>query len=287
LLYRLETDAPIVAPAAYLSFDATGIGDTGIIYAVSQDGFVHAIQEKDGNHVWRFSTGGPIIEKPIVAGQLVFVTNQLGGMYCLDGKTGNQVWWAPDVLQFVAASKQRVYATDKTGQIRILDAKTGSTVDSIPTMSMPFKVANGETDRIYLADAAGLVQCLRERELTQPLPRRLFAQQDDIVLPKMLEAEVNGKPADDKTAVAPAPAAPITPVASGGGSSSSSSRKTSKTAASKAAKGKMTPPGMGMGSPTMGSPAMGPGVSSPYPSGYGTKGAKKGKGKAASGAGMP
>ena len=57
LRYRLGTDAPIVARPAYLPPDPKIVGDSGLILAVSGDGFVYAIREKDGNLFWKFSTG--------------------------------------------------------------------------------------------------------------------------------------------------------------------------------------------------------------------------------------
>lgn len=184
LRYQLKTDAPMVAQPSYISANASMAGDTGVIFGVSRDGFVHAIQEKDGQHLWRFSSGNPIVEAPAVVGLYVFVTNQLGGMYCLDARNGEQVWWTPDITQFVAASRERVYATDKLGQIRILNARTGAPMGAIPTQNLPIKIANDETDRIYLSNATGLIQCLHEVELTQPLARSMTVADDDMALPE-------------------------------------------------------------------------------------------------------
>ena len=99
----------------------------------------------------------------------VYATTELGGMYCLNAKTGKQIWWAPEVLHFVAAGKQRVYAADKLGRLRILDARNGAMLDSLPTSAMPIKISNGQTDRIYLATEGGIIQCLREVEQVNPV----------------------------------------------------------------------------------------------------------------------
>ncbi len=122
LLYRLETGSPILAQPAYLPPDPNVVGDSGVIYAVSQDGFLHAIAERDGEHLWRFSTGGAVSESPVVIGSKVLVASHLTGMFCLDAKDGRQLWHAPDLTQFVSASKQRVYATNDLGQLVILRA---------------------------------------------------------------------------------------------------------------------------------------------------------------------
>jgi hypothetical protein len=72
-------------------------------------------------------------------------------------------------LHFVAAGKQRIYGADKLGRLRILDARNGALLDIIPTATLPIKVCNGQTDRIYLAAEGGTIQCLRELEQATPV----------------------------------------------------------------------------------------------------------------------
>jgi len=166
--YRLSTGAGIVAQPTYLPPDPKIVGDSGVIYGASLDGFVYAILEESGDLLWEFSTGEPILQPAVVIGLRVYVVTQLGGMYVLDAKAGTQQWWTPNVIQFVTASKDRIYAADKRGRILVLDAKSGARLDSLPTSSFPLKLLNVQTDRIYLATKTGLVQCLHEVESTEP-----------------------------------------------------------------------------------------------------------------------
>ena len=177
--YRVPTNGTFSNPPAYLPPDPKKLGDSGVIYAGSSDGYVYAVAERDGERVWTFPTTDPVVDSPVViedrvsdvAGQeyRVYATTELGGMFCLNAKTGKQIWWAPEVLHFVAAGKQRVYAADKLGRLRILDARNGATLDSLPTGAMPIKISNGQTDRIYLATEGGIIQCLREVEQINPV----------------------------------------------------------------------------------------------------------------------
>jgi hypothetical protein len=241
LLYRLHTDAPISNQPCYMPPNPGIVGDSGVIFAASEDGYVRAVRERDGNEVWRFSTGSPIVEDPVALGRFVLVTNQLGGMYCLDATNmGNQVWWSPEVTRVVAASKQRVYAADKVGRIRVLDGRNGAVLDTIAAEYLPVKLANSETDRMFLASKTGLVQCLHEIELSQPLVRRLPPKEEDTAASrdttKVASAE---EPASDQTPEAkkPSSSTPSTPRVSGpktGGKSTGktgSTRKTGRNAA--------------------------------------------------------
>jgi len=167
--YRLETDAAITARPTYLPPNPAIAGDSGLIFGASRDGFVYAVREKNGETLWRFSTGEPIIQPAVVVGSRVYVATQLGGMYCLDAKTSDEIWWTRGVTQFIAASKQRIYAADKLGRIRVLSAQTGMRLDTIDASLLPMRMINAQTDRIYLATTTGLIQCLHEVELTEPI----------------------------------------------------------------------------------------------------------------------
>ena len=167
--YRLHTNGNFSNPPAFLPPNRKVTGDSGVIFAGSSDGYVYAVVENGGDLLWKFATSDPVIDSPVAIIDRVYATTELGGMFCLDTKTGKQLWWAPEVLHFVAAGKQRVYAADKLGRLRILDARNGALLDSLPTTSVPIKISNGQTDRIYLASEGGMIQCLREVELTNPV----------------------------------------------------------------------------------------------------------------------
>jgi outer membrane protein assembly factor BamB len=167
--YRLVTDAPISSRPTYAPADPNDPASSGVIYAASEDGFVYAVREKGGETLWRFSAGEPIIERAVVIDERVYAATQLGGMYAIDAEVGQEVWWAPNVKRFMAASKDRVYAVDRTGRMLILNAETGQRLDSLPVEHLPIKLINTQTDRIYLASDTGLVQCLHEIELGEPI----------------------------------------------------------------------------------------------------------------------
>ncbi len=182
--YRLATQGPIVSRAAFLPPDPRITGATGTIFTASRDGYVYALVEKTGATVWRYSCGEAIVEQPALVFPRLFITTQLGGMFCLDARTGRQEWWAPHVRQFVAASETRVYAFDTTDQLLILDIASGARIDSVYTGPLPVRLSNDRTDRIYLASETGLIQCLHELERPEPMrhnvlvPERRPVQQE-------------------------------------------------------------------------------------------------------------
>ena len=168
LRHQVSIDGGAAARPTYRPADPDVVGDEGIIYVASVDGFVHAIKEKSGESLWRFSTGESILEPALVVADRVYVATRIGGMFCIDAEQGQELWWAPGVCKFVSASKLRVYGADRSGRIIVLDAKTGARLDSLATQSLSIKIVNTQTDRIYVATDTGLIQCLHEVELTEP-----------------------------------------------------------------------------------------------------------------------
>jgi len=166
--FRLTTGTAIRVRPAYLPADASG-RESGIIVAATEDGFVYALDERNGDTVWRFASGEPIVESPVVVGDRAYAAVQIGGMYCLDAVNGSQLWFVPGVKQLLAVSSQRVYASDGLDRLLILNARTGARMDSMPIPGVPIRLTNSENDRIFLATDTGLVQCLREVEQAQPL----------------------------------------------------------------------------------------------------------------------
>ena len=144
--YRLGTNGTFSNPPAYLPPRSQSAGRFGRDFrAVPAMATSMPCWNAPAIFQWKFATSDPVIDSPVVIEDRVYVTTELGGMFCLNAKTGKQIWWAPEMLHFVAAGKQRVYAADKLGRLRILDARTGATLDSLPASAMPIKISNGQT----------------------------------------------------------------------------------------------------------------------------------------------
>ncbi len=141
---------------------------TPYFYATSIDGYVYAVHERTAETEWKFSAGDAIVEPPIAIEGRVYVVPEPGGLFCLDGTNGLQLWFAPGVAQFISKSPTRIYATDKTNRMLILDAATGSRLDVMPLEGLLKKLHNEQTDRVYLVAANGLIQCLHETNLRKP-----------------------------------------------------------------------------------------------------------------------
>lgn len=158
--FRLEAAGGIESRPAYW---------TPNYYACSLDGFVYAVNEKTGHTVWKYSTGDRINLAPVAINDRVFVTPDLGGMHCLDAKTGALQWFSPGIRQFLSLTPTRIYAVDSQRRLVAIDAKTGGQQAWLPIPGLNLKLMNSDSDRLLLASDNGMIQCLHEPQIEKAL----------------------------------------------------------------------------------------------------------------------
>lgn len=173
-------------------------------FVTSRDGSAYAFHEQTGREQWRFNVGVPIIEPPIVVGDVVLVMPRGHGMYAVSAEDGSELWWAPQAEKFISASSARIYASDSSGRIYILNRETGVRLDMMPTSRIALHTRNEGNDRLYLATASGLVQCLREEKLDLPVWLNPPAKEDEEEEKPADEAMRADEPAEEMPAEEPA-----------------------------------------------------------------------------------
>ncbi len=193
LLYELAGGSEIVSRPTYLPPRTENPDTEGVIFVATFDGSVYAHSERQGNELWKRATGQPIVEPVVPIGERLYVTAELGGMYCLATADGSMLWHAPRITKFIAASPTRLYVADKLDRLLVLDAQSGARIDTLPFAATDIMVRNMRTDRIYLITKTGLIQCLHETELAQPARHGQMAQEK-------AEGEKKDKPKADEEA---------------------------------------------------------------------------------------
>jgi len=161
--FRLETGSEIVAPPVY---------GAPYVIAATSNGEVFSMHEVTGDRRWKYATGFPVTRAPAVVGDKVFVTSDEPMLHCIDAKRGTELWEAPHVSQFAAASAKRVYGVDDLGALVVLDAANGAVLGRMPTDSSTNALVNDQTDRVYLVSKDGVVQCFHEIGAKEPMHHR-------------------------------------------------------------------------------------------------------------------
>jgi len=187
LRYRMEARQTIVSQPAYSSPNK--------VLATSIDGYVYCLHELSGDDLWRFSTGEPISNSPVPVGTSVYIITDKGSLFCLDVESGQEKWFAPQVQRLLSASKDRLYCLTMTGRLAILDAKTGSRIALMGPNQLDIFYTNALTDRILVATATGVVQCLHETDLKWPLVHVNLAEAEEKQRPKIKQEGLEAKAA--------------------------------------------------------------------------------------------
>ncbi|HMO85710.1 MAG TPA: PQQ-binding-like beta-propeller repeat protein [Lacipirellulaceae bacterium] len=157
--FRLETAGDIVtSPAEQAPY----------LYLASLDGYLYCMHERTGSEKWRYSTGDPIMSSPAIVEDRVYVASIEPALHCLDAATGSRLWSIRGASHFGAKGKQRVYASDRYGNLMVLDADSGALVGRLRTAEGLETLVNDQSDRVFLVNDRGLVQCLREIGAEQP-----------------------------------------------------------------------------------------------------------------------
>ena len=101
----------------------------GMVIVGDLMGTVHALNENNGNTVWTFATGGPILYSAALDNGVVFVGSHDGYLYALNLASGNELWRAV-IFKGVGGAplvwNSRVYAGGKDGFFYAFDAASGS-----------------------------------------------------------------------------------------------------------------------------------------------------------------
>src|SRR5262249_7155470 len=147
-------------------------------YLASLDYNLYAINMVSGRTQWRFTGPAPILRRPAVLEEEVYVAPEGSGLYRLSRATGDPLWPAPalGVARFLSASSRCVYGRDTSGRLVILDRKRGTQLSSYDTTEYVVPLTNDFTDRIYLAAHNGLIVCLHDRLQPTPLLNRQFEE---------------------------------------------------------------------------------------------------------------
>jgi eukaryotic-like serine/threonine-protein kinase len=119
----------------------------GIVYVGSNDGYVYALDAKDGSLKWKYGTGDGVYSSPAVFDGTVYLGSYDGYVYALDAKdgklkwkygTGDGVYSSPAVFDgtvYIGSNDKFLYALDAdTGRLK-WKYNTGYLVLSSPAVS--------------------------------------------------------------------------------------------------------------------------------------------------------
>jgi hypothetical protein len=131
-----------------------------------------------------FTTGGTILEKPILLDDSLYVVGARWGLIRLKRLTLDPMWQerledgrirsrpTAGVVKVLAINSNHVYALNDRGNLLIIDAHRGDILSTFDASGFNVPVTNERDDRLYLAANSGLLIALRDKDIVTPLPLR-------------------------------------------------------------------------------------------------------------------
>ena len=182
--YRIQTNSTAIAPPTETP---------ELLFVAVQDGNIHCFELLSGNEKWRYSMGFPATGRPGIVGERLYVASSEPMLHAVEAVSGNHLWSIPEVTQFAAQGANHVYGLNDLGQLVIFNKETGQYIGSLPGLGYQ-AVFNEQSDRIYLTDNRGLVQCLRELGAVEPTIYRQSPLEDLKEKPASEETPAQAEP---------------------------------------------------------------------------------------------
>jgi outer membrane protein assembly factor BamB len=77
-------------------YDSSGFSSPvvvdGVVYIGALDNNVYALNAKDGEILWRFTTGRPVVSSPVVVDGVVYIGSYDYNVYAIDASDGKKLW---------------------------------------------------------------------------------------------------------------------------------------------------------------------------------------------------
>ena len=161
----------VEATPFFVPEDKSGSGQNrgGMFVVGSRSGHVFAINDVTGDLRWTYITERAVSDRVSAFGEFALVPTELGDLYAVRLRDGSEAWRADGIVRVVSASATRLYAMDSLDRLAILELATGRRIKTLDIGNTTIQAFNSETDRIYLVSEDGLVQCLHETQLSEPI----------------------------------------------------------------------------------------------------------------------
>ena len=153
--FRLNTDGIVTGPIAAAPDRRFFMGaDSGQIYGLQAT--------RDGQVMWSRPIGEPIYDSPVFASERVLFRSAYGNLMCVSAESGLGVWDRPvgNVATVAAVLADQVYVTTLSGALMVVSLEDGSVLARMNGTRVATPFFNRKTDRIYLINDRGTMQCL-------------------------------------------------------------------------------------------------------------------------------
>lgn len=157
-------------PLRNWQFDAVGaisaplILDDYSLFVASQDMNLYKIDAASGKPLWTFRAGSELVKAPRLTRKLAYQPAPEKGLYAIDKRTGNRVWQLPGGVELLAESGGKAYVITEERSLVVMDNNTAKELYRVNFAAVSKHAPNTTDARMYIADEAGRIACIRPVE---------------------------------------------------------------------------------------------------------------------------
>ena len=155
-LWRFDAADGIVGPI---------VRDGKSLFIASKDTYVYKLNVRNGTTpVWKYQTEAVLDTCPRVTREVVYQYARYKGLSAIDKKSGNFIWQLREGTDLLAEANGKAYVITNVGTLVVMDNKKAKRLHSVDLAGVSRYAANVADSKIYIADEAGQIVCLRPVE---------------------------------------------------------------------------------------------------------------------------
>lgn len=157
-------------PERLWQFDAAGgivgpiVKDAGSLFFASKDTNIYRLNVLTGSFVWKYQEAAVLERSPRVTRDVVYQYVSGKGLTAIDKKSGKFMWRLAGGVDLLAEAGGKAYVMTNAGTLAVMDNNRGKQLYSINFAGVSKYVANTVDSKIYIADEAGRIACLKPIE---------------------------------------------------------------------------------------------------------------------------
>ncbi|MBL7214352.1 MAG: PQQ-like beta-propeller repeat protein [Phycisphaerae bacterium] len=151
------------APKKLWQYDISGpiraniVTDGKSIYTAGMDAKLYKLNIQTGTLAWDipFHAGAPVLDPAVIGNDVIYLYNDLNGLYAVNKNDGKAVWNVADGKNTLCESGEKAFVYARPGILKVMDNKTGKELYSV-NFSEVQRYAENMTDSVlYVADEGG------------------------------------------------------------------------------------------------------------------------------------
>jgi outer membrane protein assembly factor BamB len=163
--YKTE-DAIVSDLCLDIETSADGRETYGALLAGSTDYSLYCLNRVSGDLMWKYETGGKIMNAPQTSGGVAYCFAREKGFHAIDKRTGKLLYQkGTDVYYIICRGKDRVYAYGKGGAILALEERTGRELARYDAGDFKWVQENARSRMTFLVTKDGCCFAVKESEI--------------------------------------------------------------------------------------------------------------------------